>query len=77
MMKGCYRGVGLNELLGSAVVNNSIGFDLNEPFGIDERRDLHDRVHGPNVLEVFASNFGHRLQIFNTSQQHARPDHIA
>jgi hypothetical protein len=52
-------------LLGRTILNDRIRFDHNEPFGIDERRDLHDRVHGPDVLEVFAPDFSHCLPILN------------
>jgi hypothetical protein len=33
------------------VVDHRIGFDLNQPLGVDEPGDLHDGIGGSDVLE--------------------------
>ncbi len=49
----CARAAAAGEWSGRVDVNHRISFQLNQPFGINESRDLHDCINRANVLEVF------------------------
>ena len=59
------------------VVDDGIGFDLDQPFGIDEAGNLHDGIDGANVAEEFAMHGGDGLPIFDPCEEDARADDVS
>jgi hypothetical protein len=56
--------------------HNAIGFDLNQPRGIDEARNLHKRASGANVAEDVAVRASCITPSRNVSQHDPRPNDI-
>src|SRR5579871_577298 len=53
-------------------LDHCIGFDLDQPVGVDKARDLHDRVGRANLAEKFAMRLPDTLPVVYARQQDAR-----
>src|SRR2546423_4427906 len=59
-----------------SVFDDGVGLDLDEPFGVNEADDLHDRVGGPHVAEEFAVDSRHALPVLYAREQDARAHNV-
>ena len=57
-------------------VYDGVGFDLDEPGGIDEARDLHDGVRRSDIAEELAVDSGDRLPVVDSREQDSRADDV-
>src|SRR5436853_7545425 len=59
-----------------SVFDDGVGLDLDEPFGVNEADDLHDRVGGPHVAEELAVHARHTLPILHAREEDARANNV-
>src|SRR2546423_6110621 len=59
-----------------SVFDDGVGLDLDEPFGVNEADDLHDRVGGPHVAEELAVHTPHALPVLYAREHDARAHNV-
>ncbi len=61
---------------GSIVGDDRVDLDLDQPFGIHETGDLHDRVNRLRGDAVFLAHIDNLLPVFDIGQDQPRADHV-
>ena len=61
---------------GSVVGDDRVDLDLDQPFGIHETGDLHDRVNRLRGDAVFLAHIDNLLPVFDIGQDQPRADHV-
>ena len=70
--------VSFKRVSGSAViVHDGVRFELDQPVGINEARDLHDCVGWPNIAEELAVYCRDGLPVIDSSEERSCPHDMA
>jgi len=60
----------------SLAFHDRISLDLDQPVGVDEAHDLHDRVCGPDATKELAVDRRYSFPILYSGQQNSGAGHI-
>jgi hypothetical protein len=75
---GSTRAVSFKRVSGSAaIVHHRVRFELDQPVGIDEARDLHDCVGRPNIAEELAVYCRYGLPVLDPGEERSCPHNMA
>ena len=62
---------------GVTILDYGVHFRLDQPFGIDKRRDLHDCAGWPDFPEEFSMHSRRGFPVLDSGQHDARADNVA